>query len=123
MARRGVHQIAIPPSLSDSRLVFKRAFVRYYMALLSPAIADPTETFEAGYAYLSALLDQLGPAEFMRQLDDETIHFAGQAEQDVRRQLRDRSEAAPLDDLEDRVRECFESALARLGSRARIRRR
>ena len=108
-------------TIPDLRLAFKRTFIRYYLDLLSPAIADPTEVFEAGYEYLSALLSQRGPAEFMRQLDDETTHFSGQVEQDIRRQLRDRKEAVSLDDLEDRVRECFEVALARLGNRIRVR--
>ena len=122
MAQRSVHPIA-HDSLSESRLAFKRAFVRYYLALLTPAIADPTEVFEAGYEYLATLLEQLGPVEFMKRLDDETIHFAGQAEQEIRRHLRDRREPVAVDDLEDRVRECFEVALDRLGPRARRRER
>ena len=55
--------------------------------------------------------------------ENETLHFAGQAEQEIRRHLRDRREVVATDDLEDRVRECFEVALERLGPRARRRER
>lgn len=119
------------PDLQQLRLGFKRAFSEYYLALRSPGIADPTESFAACYEYLSVLRDRLGGVEFMNGLDDETIHLAGQIEQDLRRRLRNegrlrddgplRHEDLPLesdpalsDDLEDRLRECFESALARL---------
>ena len=106
--------------LQALRLAFKRAFTDYYVALRSPEIADPTESFAAGLGYLSALRSQLGPKEFMYRLDDETIHLAGQVEQDLRhRSRRGRTvflevDPAMSDDIEDRLRECFEYALDRL---------
>jgi hypothetical protein len=106
--------------LQGLRLAFKRAFTDYYVALRSPEIADPTESFASGFEYLSALRLQLGPKEFMYRLDDETIHLAGQVEQDLRhRSRRGRTvflelDAAMSDDIEDRLRECFEYALDRL---------
>jgi hypothetical protein len=118
VAQRSLHQIAGPTDrpLPESRLAFRRAFIRYYLALQSPVIADPTEVFEACYEYLSVMVRQLGPTEFMRRLDDETTHFMGHAEQEIRRQLHQSSEILSFDDLEDRVREVFESALGRLRS-------
>ena len=53
----------------------------------------------------------------MRRLDDETTHLAGQVEQDFRHRLaRAGSRGRQLDyqDLEDRLRECFEFGLAQL---------
>lgn len=100
--------------LQSLRLAFKRAFTGYYLALESPGIADPTEAFSTAHEYLAALWRQLGPEEFMRRLDDETTHLAGHVEQDLRRRLRDLEREADYDDLEDRLRECFEYALSRL---------
>jgi len=96
------------------RLVFKRVFANYYLELHSPVIADPTEPFAACRAYLGILCEQLGRDEFMRRLDDETTHLVGQVEQDLRHRLRGRTLRPTYDDLEDRVRECFEHALTRL---------
>lgn len=80
-------------------------------------IADPTESFSACERYLSVLLGRLGWEEFMRRLDDETTELAGQIEQDLRHR-RKGSENAPEDlayeELEDRLRECFDYALRRL---------
>jgi hypothetical protein len=110
-------------SVRSLRLTFKRAFSAYFLALTTPAIADPTETFEVAHAYLYALRKQLGAEEFMRRLDDETTTLAGQIEQDLLRRWRGRKEqpdAVLLDDrpdfaeLEDRLRECLEYGLARL---------
>jgi hypothetical protein len=102
-------------SLPQSRLAFKRAFAAYYLDLHSPVIADPTEAFSACHSYLSALLEQLGREEFIRRLDDEITQLAGQAEQDLRHR-RPRLETAPTyEDLEDRLRECFDYGLGRLG--------
>jgi hypothetical protein len=107
------------PDLQSLRLGFKRAFTNYYLALRSPGIADPTESFAAAYEYLSALRLQLGEKEFMYRLDDETIHLAGQVEQDLRHKARRNAsfsfatDPALSDDLEDRLRECFEQALGR----------
>ena len=109
--------------LQTRRLAFKRAFTAYYLELRSPGIADPTQAFVAGYDYLSALLDRLGGAEFMHRLDDETTHLAGQVEQDLRHKRRGRAvgdELADLDDLEDRLRECFEYARGRLADEGRL---
>jgi hypothetical protein len=92
----------------------KRAFSSYFLALCSPGIADPTGAFAASEAYLSKLLAQLGPREFMRRLDDETTHLAGEVEQDLRRRFRDRDGQPDYAELEDRLRECFEHALGRL---------
>ena len=103
-----------PDSLQSLRLVFKRAFSAYFLALCSPGIADPTEAFAASEAYLSKLLAQLGPREFMRRLDDETTHLAGEVEQDLRHRFRGRGSQPDYADLEDRLRECFEFALGRL---------
>jgi hypothetical protein len=50
----------------------------------------------------------------MRRLDDETTHLVAQLEQDLRYRLRGRSLQPSYDDLEDRLRECFEHALGRL---------
>jgi len=115
----------IPGSLQSLRLIFKRAFVAYFLALQSPAVADPTEAFAACHEYLFALRAQLGREEFMRRLDDETTHLAGQVEQDLRR--REKKNGPPrrgapsaytppvYEDLEDRMRECFEYGLNRMG--------
>lgn len=108
------------PDLQSLRLGFKKAFTEYYLALRSPGIADPTESFATCHDYLSVLRDQLGDREFMYRLDDETIHLAGQVEQDIRHRSRRSGipflelDAAMSDDLEDRLRECFENALGRL---------
>jgi len=96
-------------------LAFKKAFAAYFVALSSPAIADPTEAFSAAEAYISALWAQLGAEEFMRRLDDDTTHLAGQVEQDLRQRWRGRSDQPEFADLEDRLRECFEHGLSRLG--------
>jgi hypothetical protein len=96
------------------RLVFKRVFVNYYLELHSPVIADPTEPFATCRAYLDRLREQLGREEFMRRLDDETTHIVSQLEQDLRYRLRGKPQQPSYDDLEDRLRECFEYALGRL---------
>ena len=113
-----------PGSLQALRLSFKRAFTAYFSDIQSPAIADPTEAFAGCLDYLLALRKQLGPEEFMRRLDDETTNLAGQIDQDLRRARKDereRSDVSPAgasrvyEELEDRLRECFEYALGRLG--------
>lgn len=96
------------------RLAFKRAFSTYYLALDAPGIADPTEAFEAAREYLCVLHQQLGQAEFMYRLDDDTTHLAGQVEQDLRHRLRNRGYQPDYDDIEDRLRECFEYGLSHL---------
>ena len=80
----------------------------------SPGIADPTEAFSASQSYLDALCRQLGAEEFMHRLDDETTHLAGEVDQDLRRRFRDRETGPDYNDLEDRLRECFEYGLGRL---------
>ncbi len=106
--------------LQTLRLACKRSFTVYYLELRSPGIADPTQAFAACGDYLSALLERLGPREFMHRLDDETIHMAGQVEQDLRRRSGGMAEPLPLDDLEDRLRECFEYGLGRLRDLGRL---
>ena len=101
-------------SLQSLRLAFKRAFTAYFLDLNSPVIADPTGAFATCQEYLSALLEQLGPQEFMHRLDDETTHMAGQVEQDLRHRLRSRDNQPEYEDLEDRLRECFEYGLGQL---------
>lgn len=107
-------------SLQKLRLAFKRAFVSYYVELRSPGVADPTHVFSRGYAYLAALVDWYGPHEFMRRLDDETTHLAGQLEQDLRRRSREEPMLGDYDDLEDRLRECIEYARERLEEQGRL---
>jgi len=102
-------------SLESLRLAFKRVFIKYYLALQTPAIADPTEAFAACRAYLTKLHHQLGHEEFMRRLDDETTHLAGLVEQDLRQRSKGRYSQATYEDVEDRLRECFEHALGRIG--------
>ena len=107
-----------PISAQEARLAFKRAFARYFVELNSAGIADPSEAFIACRTYLSALHRQLGPDEFMRRLDDETTHLAGQVEQDLRHRRKGYESApqgAKYEDVEDRVRECFEQGLRQLG--------
>ncbi len=101
-------------SLESKRLAFKRAFLAYYLDLSSPAIADPTEAFAGCHLYLDLLRTQLGDKEFMRRLDDETTHLAGQMEQDLRQRFRHRIPQPSSEDLEERLRECFDYGLARL---------
>lgn len=101
-------------SAESLRLAFKRVFIKYYLELQSPGIADPTEAFSTCRTYLGALREQLGAGEFMRRLDDETTHLVGHIEQDLRHRLRGCKEPPSFDDLEDRVRECFEQALGHL---------
>jgi hypothetical protein len=101
----------------EARLAFKRAFAAYFVELNSAGIADPTEAFSLCRGYLSALLGQLGPHEFMRRLDDETTHLSGQIEQDLRHHRKGYESAPDLlkyEDVEDRVRECFEQGLRQL---------
>ncbi|MBC7293540.1 MAG: hypothetical protein H5T84_05495, partial [Thermoleophilia bacterium] len=100
------------------RLSFKRAFTAYYLELYSPGIADPTAVFAACHEYLSALFADLGPQEFMRRLDEEVNELVGQLEQDLRRILRARG-ATDLNErfsaeVEERLRECIDYAIARL---------
>jgi hypothetical protein len=110
----------IVPDLQDVRLAFKKAFADYYLALHSPAIADPTQAFASCLDYLTLLHAQLGAQEFMYRLDDETTHLAGEIEQEIIRRIRRNPnlafepDPAMIDDLEDRVRECFEYALDRV---------
>jgi hypothetical protein len=104
-------------SLQSLRLAFKRAFTGYFLQLESPGIADPTNAFEAARDYLTALHAQLGDAEFMRRLDDETTHLAGQVEQDLRHRFASRGRQPSYEDLEDRLRECFEYGLGQIGRR------
>ncbi len=101
-------------SLESLRLVFKRVFAEYYLELQSPDIADPTEAFAACRAYLGRLHEQLGHEEFMYRLDDETTHLAAHVEQDLRHRQRGREPQPSYEDLEDRLRECFEHGLGRL---------
>jgi hypothetical protein len=101
-------------SLQSLRLAFKRTFTAYYLVLDSPGIADPTEAFEAARVYLFVLHEQLGAAEFMHRLDDETTHLAGQVEQDLRHRFAGRDRQPAYEDLEDRLRECFEYGLSQL---------
>ena len=101
-------------SLQSLRLGLKRAFAAYFLELASPGIADPTEAFAASETYLAALLRQLGPQEFLYRLDDETTHLVGEVEQDLRHRLRNHGDQPDYDDLEDRLRECFEYALGQL---------
>lgn len=103
-------------SLQSLRLTFKRAFTAFFLALGSSAIADPTEAFGAATEYLDALRRQLGPDEFMRRLDDETTTLAGQVEQDLRRRFRSRETWLDYEELEGRLRECFEHGLVRIGA-------
>jgi hypothetical protein len=99
-------------SLQSLRLAFKRAFTAYFLELDSPGIADPTEPFEAARAYLAALREQLGDAEFLRRLDDETTHLADQVDQDLRRRFAGRDHQRAYEDIEDRLRECLEYGLS-----------
>ena len=101
-------------TVQSLRLAFKRAFVTYYLALDSPGIADPTEAFDAAHSYLEILHGQLGAREFMRRLDDDTTHMAGQVDQDLRHKLRGRDYHPDYDEIEDRLRECFEHGLSQL---------
>ena len=50
----------------------------------------------------------------MHRLDDETTHLAGQVEQDLRHRFAGRDHRPAYDDLEDRLRECFEYGLSQL---------
>lgn len=103
-----------PDPLESAKLVFKRAFIRYFLELSAPVIADPTEAFASCRTYLQLLLDRLGAKEFMRRLDDETTSMAGHVEQDLRQRFRDRMQQPGYGELEDRLRECFEHGLRRL---------
>jgi hypothetical protein len=105
-------------SLQSLRLAFKRAFTAYFLELDSPGIADPTEAFEAARAYLTVLREQLGDAEFMYRLDDDTTHLAGQVEQDLRHRFAGRGNRPAYEELEDRLRECFEYGLSQLPRRS-----
>jgi hypothetical protein len=100
--------------IQSLRLAFKRSFAAYLIALDSAGIADPTEAFESALAYLGALYEQLGAAEFMHRLDDDTTHMAGQVEQDLRHKLKSRDLRPEYDEIEDRLRECFEYGLSQL---------
>ena len=104
-------------TVQSLRLAFKRTFTAYYLALASPGISDPTEPFEAARVYLGTLHGQLGRAEFMRRLDDDTTHLAGQIEQDMNRNSMSRGRRPDYDDIEDRLRECFEYGLTQLPRR------
>jgi len=99
------------------RLVLKRVFAKYYLELQSPHVTDPTESFAAARVYLGRLKEQLGEDEFMRRLDDETTQLVGEIEQDLRHRLRGRAPSVSFEDLEDRLRECFEHALVHLDAK------
>jgi hypothetical protein len=101
-------------SIQSLRLAFKRSFTAYFLQVQSPGIADPTEAFAAAQAYLSALRRQLGHAEFMHRLDDETTALAGQVEQDLRHRFAGRESQPAFEEVEDRLRECFEYGLSQL---------
>ena len=101
-------------SLESARLAFKRAFLAYYLELSAPTITDPTEAFAACHLYLAVLNRQLGEKEFIKRLDDETTDLAGLIEQDLRQRFRDRVPQPSSEDLEARLRECFDYGLARL---------
>jgi hypothetical protein len=101
-------------TVQSLRLAFKRAFTAYFLALDSPEIADPTEAFETARAYLAELHGHLGHKEFMHRLDDDTTHLAGQVEQDLRYKMRSRSYELVYDNIEDRLRECFEYGLSQM---------
>jgi hypothetical protein len=103
-----------PDSLQSLRLGFKRAFIAYFLDLISPRIADPTEAFATGSGYLHGLREQLGAEGLMNRLDDETTHMAGQVEQDLRQRFRGCDSQPSYEDLEDRLRECFEYGLGQL---------
>ena len=132
MARGSLHALTAADPLQKLRLSFKRAFTSYYLDLRAPDIADPSEAFAHCYHYLLALAERLGSAEFMRRLDDETTNLAGEVEQDLRHRVRTwddvRGESAGgssgddlgFDDLEDRLRECFEYARNRLVEEERL---
>jgi hypothetical protein len=96
------------------RLAFKRAFTAYLFQLESPGIADPTEAFDAARSYLAVLRERLGDAELMSRLDDETTQLADQVEQDLRRRFGGRADHPAYEDIEDRLRECFEYGLSQL---------
>jgi hypothetical protein len=104
-------------SLQSLRLEFKRAFGAYVLTLLSPSIADPTQAFAASLDYLAALLERLGPGEFMRRLDEETTQLAGETHQDLHRRMRGQGGSVDYGEVEDRLRECFEYALGQLDTR------
>ncbi len=101
-------------SVQSLRLAFKRSFTAYFVELQTPGIADPTEAFAAAHTYLSVLRHQLGAAEFMHRLDDETTTLAGQVDQDLRHRFPGRGEQPAFEEIEDRLRECFEYGLSRL---------
>ena len=50
----------------------------------------------------------------MYRLDDDTTHLAGQVEQDLRHRFAGRGHKPAYEDLEDRLRECFEYGLSQL---------
>ena len=102
-------------SLQTLRLAFKRTFTAYFLELDSPGIADPTEAFDAARAYLVALHEQLGDAEFVHRLDDETTHLADQVDQDLHRRFAGREHQPAFEEVEDRLRECLEYGLSQLG--------
>lgn len=108
---------AASDALQSLRLVFKRAFTSYFLALDSPAVADPTAAFEAAEEYLAALHSRLGDDEFMRRLDDETMTLAGHVEQDLRHRFRGGEAQPDYEELEGRLRECLEHGLARVRTR------
>ena len=88
-------------------MLFKRTFASYFVDLLSPGIADPTEAFATCREYLGSLWEQLGPGEFMNRLDDETTRLAGQVEQDLRQRFRGKDPQPDYTDLEDRLQRVF----------------
>jgi hypothetical protein len=101
-------------SIQSLRLDLKRVFASYLLALDSPGIADPTQAFLASWDYLGAVLDAVGPEEFLRRLDDEATHLAGEVHQDLRQRLRGTRTEIDYVEVEDRLRECFDYALNQL---------
>ncbi len=53
----------------------------------------------------------------MHRLDDDTTHLAGQVEQDLRHRFAGRGDRPTYEELEDRLRECFEYGLSQLPRR------
>jgi hypothetical protein len=50
----------------------------------------------------------------MHRLDDETTALAGQVEQDLRHRFAGRESQPAFEEVEDRLRECFEYGLSQL---------
>lgn len=100
-------------TLQELRLGLKKAFIRYYVDLCSPGIADPTPAYDTCHAYLTARFQALGAESFRRQFEEDVEHLAGEIEQDLRQRHKELVPCLADEPVEARMWECVEQSWGR----------